>query len=229
MTRMRSKTVVADIADARRAMYRQQIVAAAEYEFSRAGFTEARVSEIAKTAGVSLATVYKHFAGKDDIWDALNADRMREFVAAVRARTETVDSPLEAILVGARAEVEFFAAHPNFLQLHINEGLSWASASAKAGRGGQREAWRTGMEMITRAAAAAVEAGEITHLPPKIAGALVISALQIWLTDWVATGRTTPIEIVADDVVQHLKVSLGGNTRPPSARTLSRRPRRRHD
>ena len=229
MTTTRSKTPIADIADVRRAMYRQQIVAAAEYEFSQTGFTEARVSEIAKTAGVSLATVYKHFTGKDDIWDALNADRMREFVAAVRARIETIDSPLEAILVGARAEVEFFAAHPNFLQLHLNEGLSWASASAKAGRGGQRAAWQTGMEMITRAAEAAVDAGEITHLPPQIAGALVISALQIWLTDWVATGRKMPIDTVADDIVQHLKISLGGAPRPSSASTLSRRARGAHE
>jgi len=228
MTTTRSEAPIADIADARRAMYRQQIVAAAEYEFSQTGFTEARVSEIAKTAGVSLATVYKHFPGKDGIWDALNVDRLQELVAAVRARTEAIDSPLEAILAGARTEVEFFAAHPNFLQLHLNEGLSWASASASAGRGGQRTAWRTGMEMITRAAEAAVDAGEITHLSPEIAGALVISALQIWLTDWVATGRTTPIETVADDVVQHLKIGLGGKPRPSSASAPSRRLRRTH-
>lgn len=209
MATTRSTSPVVDIADARRAMYQQQIVAAAEYEFSQTGFTDARVSEIAKTAGVSLATVYKHFAGKDDIWDALNADRMQEFVAAVRARTESIDSPLEAILVGARAEVEFFAAHPNFLQLHINEGLSWASAVAEAGRGGQRAAWRMGMEMITRAAEAAVDAGQITGLRPEIVGALVISALQVWLTDWVFAGKATPIEAVADAVVRHLRVSLG--------------------
>ncbi|MDN4519188.1 TetR/AcrR family transcriptional regulator [Mycolicibacterium sp. jd] len=209
MATPRSSSTVADIADARRTMYRQQIVAAAEYEFSQTGFTDARMSEIAKTAGVSLATVYKHFAGKDDIWDALNAERMQEFVSAVHARTETVESPLEAILVGVRAEVEFFAAHPHFLQLHINEGLSWASPSGDAGRGGQRAAWRTGMEMITRAAEAAVKAGEITGLRPEIAGALVISALQVWLTDWVTRGKVTPIEAVADAVVRHLHISLG--------------------
>ncbi|MEB3033141.1 TetR/AcrR family transcriptional regulator [[Mycobacterium] nativiensis] len=204
----RSTPPVTKLADARKAMYQQQIVAAAEYEFSRTGFADARVSDIAKTAGVSLATVYKYFGGKDEIWDALNAARMQEFVAAVRVRTDGIDSPLEAILVGAHAEVEFFAAHPHFLQLHINEGLSWASASAEAGRGGQRAAWRTGMEMITRAAELAVDAGQITHLSPRIAAALVISALQIWLTDWVSEGKTTPIEAVADAVVAHLRVSL---------------------
>ncbi len=208
MATPQSSWPVAEIADVRRTMYRQQIVAAAEYEFSQTGFTNARMSEIAKTAGVSLATVYKHFAGKDDIWDALNAVRMQEFVTAVHARAETAESPLEAILVGARAEVEFFAAHPHFLQLHINEGLSWSSPSGEAGRGGQRTAWRTGMQMITRAAEAAVDAGEITGLLPEIAGALVISALQIWLTDWVSKGKATPIEAVADAVVQHLRVSL---------------------
>ncbi|MGU3502827.1 TetR/AcrR family transcriptional regulator [Mycobacterium sp. C31M] len=210
----RSEQSVTDVNDLRKTMYRQQILAAAEYEFSRAGFGHARVSDIARTAGISLATVYKHFAGKDDIWDALNATRMQEFVTAVRSRTEVVEAeaPLEAILVGARAEVEFFAAHPHFLQLHINEGLSWASASGQAGRGGQRAAWRTGMEMITRAAEAAVAAGQITHLPPRIAAALVISALQIYLTDWVVDGKTEPIGTVADSVERHLRRCLGAPT-----------------
>ncbi|WP_231989960.1 TetR/AcrR family transcriptional regulator [Mycobacterium sp. 852002-51971_SCH5477799-a] len=205
---------IARLDDARRAMYHEQILASAEYEFARTGFTDAKVSAIAKTAGVSLATVYKHFTGKDQLWDALNSLRMTEFVDAVRTRTAPIDSPLEKILTGARAEVEFFAAHPHFLALHLHEGLSWGTASAliDAGRGGQREAWRTGMEMISHAAEAAIDAGEISALRPAVVASLVISALQIWLTEWIATDRALPIDKVADEVVDHLRCCL---TRQP--------------
>lgn len=198
------------IQDARREMYRQHILAAAEYEFARAGFTEAKVSAIAKAAGISLATLYKHFAGKDDIWDALNAQRMAEFTEAVRVRTGSVDSPLEKILTGARAEVEFFTQRPAFLQMHLNDGWSWGTASviAAAGRGRQRDAWRTGMEMITRAAEAAVDAGEVVGLRPAIVASVVISSLQVWLADWVSEGKKRPAHGVADELVEHLRACL---------------------
>jgi AcrR family transcriptional regulator len=75
------------IRDARRQMYRQQILIAAEFEFAQSGFTEAKVSAIAAAADVSLATVYKNFEGKDEIWDVLHAQRMNELVDAIRVAT----------------------------------------------------------------------------------------------------------------------------------------------
>ncbi|MGV0626014.1 TetR/AcrR family transcriptional regulator [Mycolicibacter minnesotensis] len=204
------RSSVTSIDDARRAMYRHQILAAAEYEFSQTGFTGARMGAIAKSAGVSLTTVYRHFSGKDELWDALNAERMAEFVAAVQLRADRTATPLGKILDAARAEVEFFAGHRNFLHLHLRDGLSWGTATTliDAGRGEQREVWRTGMEMITRAAEAAVAAGEITRLRPAVVAALVISALQIWLTDWVADDCRRPVADLADEVVAHLRRCL---------------------
>jgi hypothetical protein len=69
---------------------------------------------------------------------------------------------------------------------------------------------------ITRAAEAAVEADEITGLRSSIVGALVISALQVWLTDWVADGRNRPVRVIADEVVAHLRSCLTPRTRPPT-------------
>lgn len=200
----------ARLKDTRRELYREHILSAAEREFGETGFQAAKVSDIARRAGVSLATVYKNFGGKDDLWDALNAQRMAEFIEAVYSRTRSVDSPLEKILVGARAEVEFFAEREDFLRLHLTDGLSWGTASTYpgAGRGGQRTAWRTGMDMITRATEAAVKVGEIRGIRPIVAAALVISALQVWLTDWIANDRTRPVSVVADELVEHLRRCL---------------------
>lgn len=196
--------------DARRALYREHLLDAAEVEFSRSAFASVKVSDIARRAGVSLATVYKFFDGKDALWDALNADRMAEFTRTVHARTRSLDSPLERLLTGARAEIEFFAERDAFLRLHLHDGLSWGTASALpgTGRGGQRSAWLTGMEMTARTAQAAIDAGEIRDLPPSVVASLVISALQIWLTDWVAHGSQRPVDQIADEVVTHLRHCL---------------------
>ncbi|MEW5808728.1 MAG: TetR/AcrR family transcriptional regulator [Actinomycetota bacterium] len=208
---MAAKAVGApSIRDARRQMYRQQILIAAEYEFARSGFTDAKVSAIAAAADVSLATVYKNFTGKDEIWDVLNAQRMNELVDAVRVASATATSHLERILIGARAEVEFFAANPNYLALHVKEGLSWATAmnGGDAGRGGQRMTWRVGLDMLTQGVQTAMDAGELRPTKPTIVAGLIISALQVWLTDWFVSGRSRPATEVADEFVDYLQAAL---------------------
>ncbi|RNL61399.1 TetR/AcrR family transcriptional regulator [Nocardioides marmoriginsengisoli] len=196
--------------DARRAVYREHILSVAEDEFGRVGFAAAKVGDIAAGAGVSLSTVYKSFGSKDDLWDALNAERMKEFTQVVHAGTRLIDSPFERLLVGARLELEFFAERDSFLRLHLNDGLSWGTASVipGAGRGAQRDAWKVGMELTAASAQAAADAGEIRPLRPSVVAALVISALQVWLTDWVAHDRDRPISVVADEVVDHLRSCL---------------------
>lgn len=194
--------------EAKRDMYRQQIVAAAEFEFARSGFEKAKVSDIARTADLSLATVYKSFDGKDDIWNALNRQRVDELIASGLRATNDIDSPFERLLHAVRAEFMFFAEHPNFLRLHIGEGLSWATAGAEVGRGGQRDAWRTAIGLMEAFAEAVIASGEARPLPPTVLAGLVISALQVFLTDWFNSGSTRPAEQVAEEMVDYLRNSF---------------------
>ncbi len=196
--------------DARRAVYREHILNVAEIEFGRSGFAAAKVGDIATNAGISLGTLYKSFASKDELWDALNADRMADFTRIVTERTSNIASPLERILVGARVEIEYFVEHDAFLRLHLRDGLSWGTASTfpGAGQGAQRVAWQAGMAMTAATAKEAIDAGEVRPMSPEVVAALVISALQVWLTDWIATGRTRPAQQLADEVGEHLRLSL---------------------
>lgn len=207
---MAEQTLSGRIQEASRSLYREHLLAAAEAEFSRTSFALVKVSDIARRAEVSLATVYKNFGSKDELWDEVNAERMAEFTRAVQARTASIDSPVERLLVGARVEIEFFVEHETFLRLHLHDGLSWGTASAlpDTGRGGQRRAWLTGMQMTTRTAQAAIDAGEIIGLRAPVVASLVISALQVWLTDWVVEGSTRSAEEVADEVLGHLRRCL---------------------
>jgi AcrR family transcriptional regulator len=194
------------IRQARREMYRQQIIAAAELEFARSGFDKTKVADIARSADVSVDTVYKNFDGKNDIWDALNQQRMDGFIAAGQSAMQGLSSPLERLLGLARAQVLFFAEHPNFLELHIKEGWSWATAGLEQGlRGVQRDVWRTGLGIVTALAEEAIAAGEVCATRPTIVAGLAISALQVWLADWVNCDRDRPAREVADELVAHLR------------------------
>ncbi|HVP01539.1 MAG TPA: helix-turn-helix domain-containing protein [Solirubrobacteraceae bacterium] len=59
---------------------RQLILEAARAEFAERGL-EASLDDIARRAGVGIGTVYRRFAGKEELIEALFADRMAEVVA----------------------------------------------------------------------------------------------------------------------------------------------------
>lgn len=201
-------TAATSIRQARRLMYRQQIIAAAELEFARTGFDKTRVGDIARAAGVSVDTVYKNFDGKTDIWNALNRHRMDELIAAGERASGGLTSPLDRLLCSARAQVMFFNDHPHFLKLHVREGWNWATAGFERGRGVQADVWRTGLAVVGALTREAIAAGEISAMPPNVAAGLAVSALQVWLSEWVNTERTRSARVVADELVGHLRQML---------------------
>ncbi|HEY4243793.1 MAG TPA: TetR/AcrR family transcriptional regulator [Kofleriaceae bacterium] len=72
---------------------RDRILAAAERVFARRGFFAARVSEIAKEAGVADGTIYLYFKSKDDLLISLFERRMQEVNAALAAAIARVPAP----------------------------------------------------------------------------------------------------------------------------------------
>jgi TetR/AcrR family fatty acid metabolism transcriptional regulator len=68
---------------------RERILRAAVKVFARKGFYAARVSEIAKAAGVADGTIYLYFENKDDVLVKLFDDRLTRLIAALEAEIAT--------------------------------------------------------------------------------------------------------------------------------------------
>jgi TetR/AcrR family fatty acid metabolism transcriptional regulator len=64
---------------------RERIMAAAERVFAQRGFFHARVSEIAREAGVADGTIYLYFKSKDELLISLFESRMEHVVRALSA------------------------------------------------------------------------------------------------------------------------------------------------
>jgi len=69
---------------------RSRILDAAERIFARRGFFHARVSEIAREAGVADGTIYLYFKNKDDLLISLFESRMERVTAELAAALERV-------------------------------------------------------------------------------------------------------------------------------------------
>src|SRR6187455_2300459 len=69
---------------------RERILLAAERIFARHGFFAARVSEIAREAGVADGTIYLYFKSKDDVLISLFESRMERVTAELAAAVDAV-------------------------------------------------------------------------------------------------------------------------------------------
>lgn len=89
------------ITDERREAKRAEIVAAARRCFSRDGFHQTSMPDIAAEAGVSAGAPYRYFAGKDEIILAITGDTFRLIFEPVERLAHSTDAPTAAELVAA--------------------------------------------------------------------------------------------------------------------------------
>jgi TetR/AcrR family transcriptional regulator, fatty acid metabolism regulator protein len=78
---------------------RERILSAAERIFARHGFFAAKVSDVAKEAGVADGTIYLYFKNKDDLLISLFERRMHEVNERLREATAKVQGlgPIEEL------------------------------------------------------------------------------------------------------------------------------------
>jgi TetR/AcrR family fatty acid metabolism transcriptional regulator len=78
---------------------RDRILRAAVKIFSRNGFFNSKVSEIARAAEVADGTIYLYFRNKDDLLISLFEEKMGEVVADVRRRIAVGGNALEKLRI----------------------------------------------------------------------------------------------------------------------------------
>src|SRR6266508_5619818 len=92
---------------------RERILGAAERIFARRGFFHARVSEIAREAGVADGTIYLYFKSKDELLISLFESRMERVTTALAAVVEEAGpAPRDRLIAFLHTYVALVADNP---------------------------------------------------------------------------------------------------------------------
>lgn len=91
---------------------RDRILSAAERIFARHGFFAAKVSDVAKEAGVADGTIYLYFKSKDDLLISLFERRMVQVNERLRDATEKVKGPIEQLRAFVRTYLQLVHDEP---------------------------------------------------------------------------------------------------------------------
>jgi AcrR family transcriptional regulator len=97
---------------------RRRVLDAAEEVFSRKGYHETTLREVAELAGYAVGSVYSFFESKDDLFSSIIMRRADEFMEGMRALDHR-KSPALLLHDLVDAEIGYFRLHPGFARLVI--------------------------------------------------------------------------------------------------------------
>lgn len=100
---------------------RQEILDAATELFAEHGYSDAGTQTLADRLGVGKGTVFRHFPTKRDLFLAAVDRVMSRLRDQVDAAVEGIDDPLGRISTAVRACLTFFAEHPRYVELIVQE------------------------------------------------------------------------------------------------------------
>lgn len=85
---------------------RDRILRAAVDVFAQNGYFNAKVSEIAKTAGVADGTIYLYFDGKEDLLLTIFREHTRSFLLSLQSQLTSVSRPEDRIRAAIRHHLD---------------------------------------------------------------------------------------------------------------------------
>jgi AcrR family transcriptional regulator len=185
-------------------MYRQLLFEAAERVFAERGYEGTRMQDVAAEAGLSLATVYSVFAGKEELFAAIHEARGRELLEHAAQTARASRSALDALMGGVKAYVEFLVAHPDYLRIHLKESQAWALTN-RFSCAEQRRQWEEGLALAVAVFRAGIDEGLFVDEKPELLARLMIATHQVFLVDWVESGmKAGPAELI-DQMQAHAR------------------------
>ena len=98
----------------------ERIIEAAEKVFSKKGYHEAKVYQIADQAEVSVGTIYRFFKSKDELYFAVLKKKLSELEKRIE-RNIRRKPPEEALKVYIESVIDFFEDEREFFEIFMRE------------------------------------------------------------------------------------------------------------
>jgi len=175
------------------------ILDAAVKIFARKGFFQARVSEIAKEAGVADGTVYIYFKGKDDLLISIFEEKMEEVLARFRqavAREADARSRFRRLIHMHLAEFQAYPELAAVFQVELRQ-------SSRFMRQYKNVQLRQYLELIGEVVEAGCREGVFREdIPSGLTKRFVFGALDEAVSTWVLAGKSYDLVALADPLVE---------------------------
>ncbi len=180
---------------------REEILHAATRLFAARGYPHTDMQLVADTLGVGKGTIYHYFPSKRELFLAAVDWGMQQLQAQVQTETAGLGDPLTRITGAIRTYFTFFAAHPELVELFMQERAEFKDRPQPTyfeHREANIAPWQALAQEL-------IAAGRLRPLPPERLTVVGDLLYGIMFTNYFA-GRTTSAAAQAEaflDVVFH--------------------------
>jgi TetR/AcrR family transcriptional regulator len=165
---------------------RQEMLEVALDLFSRKGYHNVSMHEIAEKAEFAIGTLYKFFQNKEELYKALVLEQCEKIEEAVKQAIEKPDGEVEKLRNYVRTKSEWFRSNLPFVRLFLAESRG-ASFNLKAGLDDEiRKRYYNFLESLSSIFASGIENQRFKKIadPYYLAVALasvIDASLLLWL------------------------------------------------
>ncbi len=191
--------------EAKEGLYRQLVLEAAGRVFSRKGYDDARIGEVAEESGISLQTLYSVFPGKAAIYHAIHESGDEELHRRAVESSQGIADPVASMLAGLRATTLYFLEHPDFLRMRLHGGFAWGAEEIAAGSLGRTEARRAALEMLRAACQRCMDEGLFVDRDPGLMARMMVAMQQVELAHWLEGDMQSDPEEVSRDIEEQVE------------------------
>jgi TetR/AcrR family fatty acid metabolism transcriptional regulator len=180
-----------------RALKRQRILRAAVEVFAQTGYFNAKVSEVARAAGVADGTIYLYFQGKEDLLITIFREHMQSFLVEARLALDGVVGPgdrLRSVIghhLGSLGRDRSLAV---VFQVELRHSLKFMSLFS-------RNEVAEYLELLRSIIAQGVASGDFRKgIHPQLVAKVIFGTLDELVTSWVLSEKEYRLDEQSDAV-----------------------------
>jgi TetR/AcrR family fatty acid metabolism transcriptional regulator len=184
---------------------RERILRAATDVFAKNGYFNAKVSEIAKAAGVADGTIYLYFDGKEDLLVTIFREHARNYLQSLERELATISRPEERIRITIRHHLATLGSDRALAvvsQVELRHSLKFMSLLSQ-----QEVADYLGI--IRKLVEQGQNDGVFRrNLHPSLVAKAIFGVLDEMVTSWMLSEKSYPLEEQAEGVADLILTGL---------------------
>lgn len=193
------------MAPAKTEMRKKQILDTATRVFAQRGFQEATITEIAKEARVSEASIYEYFSTKEGLLFSIPARSTKEVFDTMAFHLKLIRGAGNKLRAIVYLLMDSYQANPEFaavLMLFLKHNKKFLDTQG-------HQVIKQGVKQITTVIEEGLASGELRPgLDPYLTRAMVLGTIEHLVTNWVMTGTPGSLVQYVDPLIDNLLAGI---------------------
>ena len=184
---------------------KKQILDTATKVFAKRGFQEATITEIAKGAKVSEASIYEYFSTKEGLLFSIPAQSSQNLFETMAFHLKLIRGAGNKLRAIVYLLMDSYQKNPDFaavLMLFLKHNKKFLDTSG-------HHVIKEGVRQITHVIEEGIDSGEFKpDLNPYLIRAMVLGTIEHLVTNWVMTGSPDQLIEFVDPLIDSLLAGI---------------------